>query len=205
MGQDTTGRTRHWTDRAVGGLLVVGGSLAVLWAIEIVDTVLGGRLDGYGIHPLDVGGLQGLLFAPFLHAGFEHLIANSMSYAVLAFVAYLAVSAARFVAVIVLTALTSGFGAWMLTSPGTVVVGASGVIFGLLGFLLVRGIFVRSIGSIMISIAVLLLYGGMLTGIIPSTPYISWQAHLFGFVGGVLAAWLMRRRSGGANGYGVGR
>lgn len=195
MDQGIAPRSRHWTDRAPGGLLVVGISLALMWALEIVDTVLGGRLDNFGIHPRDLGGLDGLIFAPFLHAGFEHLIANSTSYAVLAFAAYLAVSAARFLGVVVITALTSGLGAWFLGSPGTVVVGASGVIFGLLGFLLVRGLFVRSIGSIAVSVVVLLLYGGMLTGVLPGMPYVSWQGHLFGFLGGVLAAWLMRRRS----------
>lgn len=197
MEHDVARRTsRDWTDRAAGGLLVVGGSLAVLWVLEIVDTVLGGRLDAYGIQPHSLRGLDGLLFAPFLHAGFEHLIANSLSFAVLGFVAYVAVSALRFVAVILITALTSGVGVWALGSPDSIVVGASGVIFGLLGFLLVRGLFVRSLASILVSVGVLLLYGGMLSGVLPGVPYISWQAHLFGFVGGVLAAWLMRRRKG---------
>lgn len=205
MDQDITRRTHDWTDRAAGGLLVVGGSLGLLWALEIVDTVLGGRLDGYGIHPRDFDGLQGLLFAPFLHAGFEHLIANSMSFAVLAFVAYLAVSGLRFFAVLVVTALTSGIGAWFLGNPSSVVVGASGVIFGLLGFLLVRGMFVRSLGSILISVAVLVVYGGMLTGVLPGVPYVSWQAHLFGFLGGVVAAWLLRRRREGSAGHGLAR
>lgn len=197
MGHDIARRTsRDWTDRASGALLVVGGSLAVLWLIEIVDTFLGGRLDTYGIRPLSFSGLDGLLFAPFLHAGFEHLIANSLSFAVLGFVTYVVVSALRFLAVVVVTGLTSGLGAWLLGAPGSVVVGASGVIFGLLGFLLVRGLFVRSLGSILVSVGVLLLYGGMLTGVLPGVPYISWQAHLFGFLGGVVAAWLMRRRRG---------
>lgn len=188
--------TRDWTDRAAGGLLVVGGSLALLWVLEIVDTVLGGRLDAYGIQPHSVSGLDGLLFAPFLHAGFGHLISNSLPFAVLGFVAYVAVSALRFAAVIVITGVTSGMGAWLLGSSGSVVVGASGVIFGLLGFLLVRGVFVRSLGSILVSVGVLLLYGGMLTGVVPGAAYISWQAHLGGFIGGVLAAWLLRRRKG---------
>lgn len=190
--------TRHWSDRAAGGLLVMALTLAVLWAVEIVNAMLGDRLDDYGIRPHEFSGLEGILFAPFLHVGFEHLIANSLPLAVLGFVTYVAVSAARFFAVVALTAVTSGLGAWFLTPSGTVVVGASGVIFGLLGFLLVRGIFVRSVGSIAISVGVLLLYGGVLTGMLPGQMFISWQGHLFGFVGGVLAAWLMRRRRGPA-------
>jgi membrane associated rhomboid family serine protease len=186
--------TRHWSDRAAGGLLVTAVTLAVLWAVQIVNAAMGERLDVYGIHPHQISGLDGILFAPFLHAGFEHLIANSLPLAILGFVTYVAVAARRFFAVVGLTALTSGLGAWFLTPPGTVVVGASGVIFGLLGFLLVRGLFVRSIGSIAVSVGVLLLYGGVLTEMLPGQMFVSWQGHLFGFIGGILAAWLMRRR-----------
>ncbi|MBO0827323.1 MAG: rhomboid family intramembrane serine protease [Streptosporangiales bacterium] len=194
--RSTRSVARHWSDRAAGGLLVMGLTLAVLWIVEIANAMLGNRLDVYGIHPHQVGWLEGILFAPFLHAGFEHLIANSLPLAVLGFLTYLAVAGARFLAVVSLTALTSGLGAFFLTPPGTVVVGASGVIFGLLGFLLVRGIVVRSLGSVAVSIGVLLLYGGVLTGMLPGQTFISWQGHLFGFLGGVLAAWLMRRRRG---------
>lgn len=192
--RSTRSVARHWSDRAAGGLLVVGVMLAVLWIVEIVNAMLGNRLDTFGIHPHQVSGLDGILFAPFLHAGFEHLIANSLPLAVLGFVTYVAVSGVRFFAVVALTAVTSGLGAWFLTPPGTVVVGASGVVFGLLGFLLVRGVFVRSIGSIAVSVGVLLLYGGVLTGMLPGQMFISWQGHLFGFLGGILAAWLLRRR-----------
>lgn len=206
MDQNTVARQgRHWTDRAAGGLLVVGIAVAVLWLQEIVDTLLGNWLDHFGIHALQFSGLDGILFAPFLHAGFPHLIANTVPLAVLAFVSYLAVNAARFFGVVALTALTSGLGAWLLSPPGTVIVGASGVIFGLLGFLLVRGIFVRSVGAILVSIGVLVAYGGTLLGMLPMVPHVSWQAHLFGFLGGVFAAWLMRRRRGESRGSGIGR
>lgn len=194
MTQGVTRRSHEWSDRALGGLLTVGIGLGVMWALEIFDTVLGGALDSFGIHPHQVGDPQSLLFAPFLHVGFGHLIANSLTFAVLGFVAYVAVSALRFFAVVGITALTSGVGVWFFGTPGSVVIGASGVIFGLLGFLLVRGFFVRSVGAILVSVGVLLLYGGSLTGILPGAPYISWQAHLFGFLGGVVAAWLFRRR-----------
>ncbi|MGH3094617.1 MAG: rhomboid family intramembrane serine protease [Streptosporangiales bacterium] len=185
---------RHWTDRAPGALLVVGLSLAVLWLVEIVDTVLGHRLDAYGIRPRVVDGLDGIAFAPFLHAGFSHLLANSTSFAILGVVAYMAVNALRFFGVIVVSAVTSGFGAWLFGAVGTVVVGASGVIFGLLGFLLVRGFIERRVGAIAVSVAVLLLYGTALLGVLPGAPHVSWQGHLFGFAGGVLAAWVLRQR-----------
>lgn len=194
MDRVRTRADRHWTDRAPAALLVVALSLAVLWLVEIVDTVLGHRLDAYGIRPRMVDGLDGIAFAPFLHAGFAHLLANSTSFAILGVVAYIAVNTVRFFGVIVVSAVTSGLGAWLFGAVGTVVVGASGVIFGLLGFLLVRGFIERSVGAIAVSVAVLLLYGTALLGVLPGTPHVSWQGHLFGFAGGVLAAWVLRRR-----------
>ena len=92
-----------------------------------------------------------------------------------------------------ITALSSGLGAWLFGTSHTVVIGASGVIFGLLGFLLMRGVTERSPGAITVSIMMLMVYGGTIAGILPGVSYISWQSHLFGFLGGILAAFLMRR------------
>ncbi len=189
---------RSWSARLPGALTMVAVVLALMWGVEVVDSGLGGRLDDYGIRPHTLAGLEGIPFAPFLHAGFAHLLSNSLVFAVLGVIAYAAVSLARFLALIVITTLSSGLGAWAFGSPGTVVVGASGVIFGLLGFLLFRGFAERSAGAITISIMMVIVYGGTISGVLPGVPYVSWQAHLFGFLGGAFAAfWLRRRRTAG--------
>ncbi len=184
---------QRWTERLPGAFGMVAVTLAVLWGLEILDTAMDGRLDGYGIRPRSVEGLEGVLFAPFLHAGFGHLFSNSLVFAVLGVITYAAVTLGRFLAVIAITALSSGLGAWAFGAPNTVVVGASGVIFGLLGFLLLRGLTERSPGAITISIMMLLTYGGTIAGILPGASYVSWQSHLFGFLGGTAAAYLLRR------------
>jgi membrane associated rhomboid family serine protease len=193
MSWDVGRREQSWTERLPGAFVMVAVTLSVLWGIEILDTAMNGRLDGYGIRPRSLTGLEGIAFAPFLHAGFGHLFSNSLVFAVLGVIAYAAVTLRRFLAVIVITALSSGLGAWLFGAPHTVVIGASGVIFGLLGFLLLRGFTERSPGAITVSIMMLLIYGGTISGILPGAAYISWQSHLFGFLGGMAAAFWLRR------------
>lgn len=192
MAHDVDRREERWSDRLSGALVMVAATLALLWGLEVLDSAMNGRLDAYGIRPRSVEGLEGIAFAPFLHAGFGHLLSNSLGFAVLGVVAYVAVALARFLGVVAITALTSGFGAWLFGAPNTVVIGASGVIFGLLGFLLFRGLAERSPGAITISIMMLIVYGGTISGILPGVPYVSWQSHLFGFIGGAMAAFLLR-------------
>lgn len=174
---------------------MVAVTLALLWTVELVDTAMNGRLDGYGIRPRSLSGLEGIPVAPFLHVGFGHLLSNSLAFGVLGVIAYAAVTKRHFVGVIVITTLSSGLGAWVFGAPRTVVIGASGVIFGLLGFLLFRGFTERSAGAITVSIMMLMIYGGMISGVLPGVPYVSWQAHLFGFIGGIFSAFAMRERS----------
>lgn len=192
MSYDVEQREQRWSQRLPGAFVMVGVSLAILWGLEILDTAMNGRLDGYGIRPRSLSGLEGIPFAPFLHAGFGHLFSNSLVFAVLGVIAYAAVAMGRYLVVIAITALSSGLGAWLLGDPNTVVIGASGVIFGLLGFLLFRGVTERSPGAITVSIMMMLIYGGTISGVLPGAPYVSWQAHLFGFIGGVGAAYLLR-------------
>ncbi len=192
MAYDADRREERWTQRLPGALTMVAFTLAVLWGLEAVDATLGGRLDAYGIRPRSLSGLDGILFSPFLHAGFGHLLSNSIGFAVLGVISYASVSLARFVGVLFATALSSGLGAWLFGTPDTVVIGASGVIFGLLGFLLFRGLAERSPGAITVSIMMLLIYGGSISGVLPGVPFVAWQSHLFGFVGGAGAAFLLR-------------
>ena len=165
-------------------LTILAWTVGLLWVIELADLfVFHRQLDRYGIHPRDTHWLWGILFAPFLHAGLGHLIANTVPLVVLGWLVMLRRTSDFFV-VGACAALASGLGAWLLGSPGSVHVGASGVIFGFLGYLLARGYFERSVGSILVAILVGILYGGALWGLLPVTPGISWQGHLFGFLGG---------------------
>lgn len=171
----------------------VGGWLAVLWLLEVVDVALGHRLDAFGISPRDLGELPQILSAPLLHFGFGHLVANSLPFLVLGTLTRLAGRLVFWVATGA-AAVASGLFAWLLSAPHTVTAGASGLVFGWLAFLLVRGVLNRDWRQILISVAVFAFFGGILWGVLPGQPGISWQAHLGGAVGGVLAAWMMSRR-----------
>jgi membrane associated rhomboid family serine protease len=167
-----------------------------MWIVEIVDTVIFHRyLDTYGIRPRDWIGLRGIVFAPFLHGNFPHLIANTIPFVSLGwFVMWREIR--DFWAVTLITMLVGGLGTWLIGAPG-LHIGASSLIFGYLGYLLSRGYFDRSFTAMFLSVVVAFLYGGMLWGVLPAQPGISWEGHLFGFLGGVLAArWLSKRSLG---------
>jgi membrane associated rhomboid family serine protease len=167
----------------------------VLFLIELIDNLTGHELerDG-GIRPHSITGLDGVILAPFLHANFEHVTANSVPLILLGTFA-LAAGTRRFVLATVFIALVSGLGVWLLGNPDSLVVGASGVVFGYLGLLIVRGVVERSWWNIAVALLIGLLYGWQLVGALPSVgSNISWQGHLFGFIGGMVAAVLVRRR-----------
>ncbi|GAA4458716.1 rhomboid family intramembrane serine protease [Phytohabitans houttuyneae] len=169
--------------------------IPVLFLIEALDGWLGNPFDrSVGIVPHHIEGLDGVFFAPFLHHGFDHLYSNSVPLILLGtFV--LAAGGRRFLYSTLFIIFASGLGVWFTGSPNTVVVGASGVIFGYLGLLLMRGLVERSWWNVGVVLLVGLLYGWQLIGgILPSDPQVSWQGHLFGFLGGLVAAILFRRR-----------
>lgn len=169
-------------------MAILGGGVALLWIIEIIDlTIFRGRLDAYGVRPHSISGLWGILFMPFLHGGLSHLAANTLPFLTLGWLIMLR-KISDFFIVTIMTILVSGLGVWLFASPNTVHIGASGLIFGYLGFLLLRGYFARSLSGIALSLLVFFVYGGLIWGILPSQPGVSWEAHFFGFVGGVLTA-----------------
>lgn len=175
------------------GLKLLAGLVALLWAIEIVDTfLLGDLLQGNGIVPRTVEGLDGILWAPFLHSDFAHIGANTAPLIILGGLVILRGFRAFVVASLIIV-LVAGIGTW-LAARGANHIGASGVIFGYLGFLLAAGWYERSVGAILLAVAVGFLYGGMLWGVLPSQPNVSWEGHLFGLVGGVVAAKIMSGR-----------
>jgi len=173
---------------------ILGGLVAIMWVVEILDQFVfrGGlrqTLDIYGIYPRNVVGLRGILFAPFLHGNFPHLIGNTVPFLVLGWLIMLR-ETSDFFWVSLVSAFVSGLGTWMFGSSA-IHIGASGVVFGYLGYLLARGYFERSMTAIAISLFVGTLYGSLIWGVLPTRMGISWEGHLFGFLGGVLAARLL--------------
>ncbi|MDP7705333.1 rhomboid family intramembrane serine protease [Mycobacterium sp. TY815] len=172
--------------------------VALLYVVELIDQLSGGRLDRNGIRPLTTDGLWGIVFAPVLHANWQHLIANTVPMLVLGFLMTLA-GLSRFVWATAIIWILGGFGTWLIGNVGsscgpTDHIGASGLIFGWLAFLLVFGIFVRKVWDIIIGLVVLFVYGGVLLGALPVLGVcggVSWQGHLCGAIAGVVAAYLL--------------
>ena len=182
----------------VGGATVLS-FVALLYLIELVDQLLGHSLDQNGIRPLETEGLWGIIFSPLLHANWAHLLANTVPALVLGFLMTLA-GLSRFIWATAIIWILGGFGTWLIGNMGgcaglpTVHIGASGLIFGWLAFLLIFGWFTRNGWEIAIGIAVLVFYGGLLWGAVPVLDRcggVSWQGHLCGAVAGVVAAYLL--------------
>jgi membrane associated rhomboid family serine protease len=165
----------------------LAASIGVLWIIQVINLALGGALLTFGIHPLTTAGLIGIPLAPFLHASLGHLVMNTVMFVPLGGILLLR-DRREFLAVSVLGALGSGLGCWVLGGVGTVHVGLSGVLFAYLGYLMARGIFERSLVTILLSVAVTWLFGSMVWGVLPVAVGVSWQAHLFGFLTGIATA-----------------
>jgi membrane associated rhomboid family serine protease len=172
---------------------ILGCLAAIMWATACTDFFLGGSLVRFGIVPRTETGLRGILFAPFLHANFAHLIANTVPFITLGWFVMLR-RTSDFYWVSLVSMLVGGLGTWLIASGGTVHIGASGVIFGYLGYLISRGFFERSVLSVLASIAIAFVYGGLLWGVLPGKSGISWEGHLCGFIGGMIAARLIVRK-----------
>ena len=174
-------------------LILVAAMAAVMWLAEIADQVAGAGLDRYGIRPRDADGLVGIGAAPFLHAGFGHLLGNTVPFLLLG--AAIALSGlARVVAVTVIVALVGGVGTWLVAPARTDTIGASGLIFGYATYLIARALFSRNLAHLAAGALVLAVYGATLLFALVPTPGVSWQGHLFGGIGGVVAAWALDRR-----------
>jgi membrane associated rhomboid family serine protease len=168
--------------------------VAVVWLIEVVDWVFfNNSLDHLGILPRQMDGLRGILLAPFLHGGFSHLMANTLPFLILGFLVMLR-HRSRILIISALILLISGFGTWLIAPANTVHIGASGLIFGYFAFLIVNAWYERSARAIVLAILVTIVYGGLLAGVLPSGSGISWQGHIFGLIGGGLAAFYFSPR-----------
>lgn len=176
---------------------------ALLYAVEGVDSVTGHKLDlEAGVEPRRVGGLDGILFGPVLHANWEHLMGNTLPVLVLGLLTLLT-GIARGLAATAIIWVIGETGTWLTGATGSVHVGASVLVFGWLTYLISRGLFARNVAQIAIGVLVGLLYGSILWGVLPGQDGISWQGHLFGAVGGLVAGWVLsgdeRRHRRGAN------
>jgi membrane associated rhomboid family serine protease len=194
-------------DDRTSGLLLVGGMAVIMWVVEVIDQISGGDLEQYGIKPHEGDGLPGIVTAPFLHAGWGHLIGNTVPFLVLG--ATIALSGlVRVAATTGIVALVGGIGVWVFAPSGTDHIGASGIVFGYAAYLIARGLFSRNLLHLGVGVFVVAIYGTtLLFGLAPRDG-ISWQGHLFGGIGGIVAARVLdarrdraaRERSGSGSG-----
>src|SRR6478735_2401805 len=180
----------------VGGVTIVS-FVVLLYVIELFDSLSGHRLDDNGIRPLETDGLMGIVFAPLLHANWDHLIANTVPALILGFLMTLA-GMSRFIFATAIVWILGGLRTWLIDNIGTHCpyvgvrcesnhIGASGLIFGWLAFLIVFGFFTRKVWEIVVGVIVLLVYGSVLLGLLPGTPGVSWQGHVCGAIAGAIA------------------
>lgn len=186
------------TSSALGRFVSPVVLLALMWLVQTLDAILPGSFTGFGLRSWDVTGLGGIVLGPLLHANWGHLIANSVPFLVLG--CLVAVEGARrFWAVTAIVAIVGGLGTWLVNAPGTLTVGASVLVFGYFGYVVMRvfapGRVAHRILYAVIALIVISLYGGsMLAGVFGAAEGVSWQGHLFGAIGGGVAALAGRRR-----------
>ena len=191
MTTSTEARRAFWAELRRDARIIVG-LLAELWAVLLVNAVFfGGRLNDFGVMPRTARGLLGILFMPFLHGGVAHLLGNSFGIALLGGMVVLR-EEHDFWIVSAVGALVAGLGTWIFGRTSHHI-GYSGVIFAYFGYLLFTGFFERKVGAILLSLVAVVLWGGMVFGMMPGQRGISWEGHLFGFLGGVAAAWILAR------------
>jgi membrane associated rhomboid family serine protease len=172
------------------GVVLLAGMVALMWLINLINSVDSYRLDSDGLYAHNVDRIWGIFTAPFLHASWSHLIGNTIPLVFMGLLIALA-GARQFVGVTLIVIVLGGLGTWLVSPGGTQVVGASGLVFGYATYLLTRGFFDRSALEILTGIVVGVIFGGVLLASLVPHGGISWQGHLCGGIAGVIAAWLM--------------
>ncbi len=182
--------TRTWS----GALIVMCAFAALLWVVEIVNSADDYALDRFGLVPRAVSGLWGVLTMPLLHASYGHLASNTLPFILIGWVVLM--GSVRVWAIVTATVvLLGGILTWLIGPGDTVIVGASGLIFGWLGYLVARAYFSRSIKWIVVAVVVLIFFGTLLFALFPDfNSNVSWQSHLCGFVAGVVAGGVLHPR-----------
>ena len=175
-------------------LWVMVGLLAVMWLIQIINSLDNyGISKEFGIDAREPSSLPEIFSAPFLHFSWEHLEANSGPLFVFGFLAaYRGVK--KWLAVTVLIVIASGLGVWFIAPSNAVTAGASGLVFGYFGYIIVRGLFDRHPIDIVIGLVMALCFAYQFSSLLPTDEQVSWQGHMFGFVGGIVGGWLFRER-----------
>lgn len=180
----------------VGALILMVGFAALLWIVEVVNLSDSYGLDRFGLRPRALDGLWGVLTEPFLHGSYQHMLSNTLPVVLIGWVLMLS-GIRTWLTVTALVVLVGGLLTWMVGPSNMVIVGASGMVFGWLGYLLARAVFSRRLKWILIAVAVLFFFGTLLFGLFPTlNSNISWQAHVCGFVAGVGAAAVLHQRGG---------
>ena len=174
----------------MAGILLLACFALLLWAVELVNGALGHALNAYGILPRTQQGAWGIAFAPLLHGGVSHLASNTLPLLILG--GFVALRGAWTLALASLVIIgLGGMGVWV-AGRAALHVGASGLVFGLFGYLVSLGWHERSFVSIFAAVAAVALYGGMIFGVLPRGGFVSWESHLFGLLAGVVAGWCVR-------------
>lgn len=171
---------------------IIGGLTFFLIAVQVINMLTGQSLVAYGIEPRDLTGLGGIIFSPFIHGSFQHLFSNIFAFAVMGGL-IIWDSIERFFKVSLFIMINSGLLVWGFGPEHVLIVGASGVIFGYFGYLLSRAFINKDPTSILIAVLVGLFYGGIIFGVLPGAPGVSWLSHLVGLLCGILAAWVWKK------------
>jgi membrane associated rhomboid family serine protease len=194
MSTNTPARRKGQASRE--GLTLLAGIVALMWVMEIINTADSNGLDSDGIWARNVGHLWGIFTSPFLHASFQHLISNTVPFVFMGVIIALR-GATRLALVTAIVIVVGGIGTWLIAPSGSITIGASGVVFGYATYLLTRGIFDRSLLELLVGLVVGVVWGGaLLSSLVPQSG-ISWQGHLSGAIGGVVAAWWLAGRRAG--------
>jgi membrane associated rhomboid family serine protease len=159
------------------------------WVVFVINNLLlKGALSNYGIVPRQIGGLPGIIWAPFLHGSFQHLAANTIPLLILGAI-LCARNKSEFVFVAIGGTILGGGLTWLFARNASHI-GASGLIFCLFGYLASLACFNRTLGTLLLSVVCIVGYGGILRGVLPASAGISWESHAAGLVAGVVLAWL---------------
>ena len=176
------------------GLALLVAIVAIMWIIEVVNSLDSYALDrDGGLIPRDVDHVWAIFTSPFLHASWQHLIDNTIPFVFMGVIIALR-GATKLALVTLIVIVVGGLGTWLIAPANSQTVGASGVVFGYATYLFARGLFDRSILEILTGVIVGAVWGGALVASVVPHTGISWQAHVCGAVGGVIAAWLLAGR-----------
>ncbi len=166
--------------------------LIALWGIWLIDLILPFDLTRFGIRPRSLTGLVGIVLAPLIHANFLHLLSNTIPLIVL-LLALLIYDRKNAITIVLLSVLLGGFLVWLF-GRSAFHVGASGLIYSLAAYLIASAFFRFDIKSFIIALIIFILYGGLIWGIFPTRPWVSFEGHLFGAIAGIFLSWLINKR-----------